>query len=46
MTVESLTPITEADLLKEVKSAIGMKGNNYNDDTIRLCIFTTSGIGC
>lgn len=38
MTVESLTPITDADLLKEVKSAIGMKGNNYNDDAIKICI--------
>ena len=38
MTVESLTPITEADLLKEVKTAIGMNGNNYNDGTISFWI--------
>ena len=38
MTVKSLTPITDAELLKEVKAAIGMKGNNYNDDAIRLSI--------
>lgn len=38
MTVESLTPITEAELLKQVKVAIGAKGNNYNDDTIQIWI--------
>lgn len=38
MTVESLTPITEADLLKEVKVAIGMDGNNYNDGKILFWI--------
>ena len=38
MTVESLTPITDADLLKEVKIAIGANGNNYNDGAIKICI--------
>lgn len=38
MTVESLVPITEAELLKQVKTAIGMNGNNYNDSTIQIWI--------
>lgn len=37
MTVE-LIPITEADLLEQVKIAINAKGNNYNDDTILVWI--------
>ena len=38
MTVESLTPITDADLLSQVKTAIGMNGNNYNDGAITVWI--------
>lgn len=38
MTVKSLTPITDAELLAEVKTAIGMNGNNYNDGTISFWI--------
>lgn len=38
MTVESLTPISDEKLLEEVKSVIGSKGNNYNDDAIKVCI--------
>ena len=38
MTVESLTPITEEDLLKEVKTAIKMDGNDFNDGTIKFYI--------
>lgn len=34
MTVESLTPITDAELLARVKAAGISKGNDYNDDTI------------
>lgn len=38
MTVESLTPITEAKLLEQVKIAINLKGNDYQDDVIKLWI--------
>lgn len=38
MTVQSLTPITDAELLSQVKTAIGMKGNNHNDGTITFWI--------
>jgi hypothetical protein len=38
MTVESLKPLTDAELLAQVKTAIGMNGNNYNDDTILFWI--------
>ena len=38
MTVQSLTPITDEDLLERVKEAINAKGNNYNDDTITVWI--------
>lgn len=38
MTVESLTPITDAELLEKVKTAINLKGNDYQDDTIRIWI--------
>ena len=38
MTVESLTPITDEDLLKQVKTAINMSGNNYNDGTLKIWI--------
>lgn len=40
MTVESLTPITEAELLEKVKTAINLKGNDYQNDTIQLWIDT------
>lgn len=38
MTVESLTPITDAELLERVKAAGISKGNDYNDDTIMVWI--------
>lgn len=38
MTVDKLTPITEENLLKEVKTAIKMEGNDYNDGTITVWI--------
>lgn len=38
MTVGSLTPITENELLEQVKAAINLKGNDYQDDTIRVWI--------
>ena len=38
MTVKSLTPIPDADLLEKVKAAITMKGTNYHDDTISVWI--------
>lgn len=38
MTVESLTPITEADLLEKVKNAINLKGNDFQDDAISVWI--------
>lgn len=38
MTVESLTPMTDAELLEQVKIAINLKGNDYQDDTIRFWI--------
>jgi hypothetical protein len=38
MTVESLKPITEAELLEQVKAAGISKGNDYNDDTILIWI--------
>lgn len=38
MMVESLTPITDAELLEQVKSAINLKGNEYQDDTIKVWI--------
>ena len=38
MTVESLTPISDAELLEQVKSAINLKGNDYQDDTIKFWI--------
>ena len=34
MTVESLTPLTDAELLERVKATGISKGNDYNDDTI------------
>lgn len=40
MTVESLTPITEAELLEQVKTAINLKGNDYQNDTIKIWIDT------
>ena len=38
MTVESLKPMTDAELLEQVKLAINLKGNNYQDDTILFWI--------
>lgn len=38
MTVENLKPITDEELLAQVKTAIGMNGNNYNDGTISFWI--------
>lgn len=38
MTVESLTPISDADLLEQVKTAVNLKGNNYQDDVIKVWI--------
>ena len=38
MTVESLTPISDAELLEKVKTAINLKGNDYQDDTIKVWI--------
>lgn len=38
MTVESLTPITDAELLEKVKSAINLKGNDFQDDAIMVWI--------
>lgn len=38
MTVESLTPMTDAELLEQVKVAINLKGNNYQDETILFWI--------
>ena len=38
MTVESLKPLAETDLLEQVKIALKMEGNNYNDNTIRIWI--------
>lgn len=40
MTVESLTPITKAELLDKVKTAINLKGNDYQNDTIQIWIDT------
>ncbi len=49
MTVESLTPISDADLLSEVKTAIGANGNNHNNGVIKFWInqvkFDLSHIG-
>lgn len=38
MTVESLTPMTDEELLKSVKVAINLQGNDYQDDTIKFWI--------
>lgn len=38
MTVKSLTPITEVALLEQVKDAIGMSGNDYNDSKLKIWI--------
>lgn len=40
MTVESLTPISDAELLTQVKNAINLKGNDYQDETILVWIET------
>lgn len=38
MTVESLKPMTDAELLEKVKTAINLKGNDYQNDTIQFWI--------
>lgn len=38
MTVESLTPIKDTDLLAEVKKGLNMQGNDYQDDTVSVWI--------
>lgn len=38
MTVKSITPITEENLLEQVKDAIGMSGNDYNDGKLKIWI--------
>lgn len=38
MTVESLTPIAEKDLLEQVKTAININGNNYQNETVLIWI--------
>ena len=38
MTVESVKPMTDAELLEQVKIAINLKGNNYQDDTLLFWI--------
>lgn len=43
MVVESLTPISEANLLEEVKASGVSKGNDYNDDTILFWIEQVKG---
>lgn len=40
MMVEGLTPISDADLLESVKTAINLKGNDYQNDTIKFWIET------
>ena len=38
MTVKELTPISETELLEEVKTGINLKGNDFQDDTIKIWI--------
>lgn len=38
MTIKSLTPISDAELLEEVKASINLSGNNYQDKTISFWI--------
>lgn len=38
MTVESLQPMTDAELLEQVKVAINLKGNDYQNETIQFWI--------
>ena len=38
MTVESLTPMTDAELLEKVKIAINLGGNDYQNETILFWI--------
>ena len=38
MTVKSLTAITDAELLAEVKKGINLQGNDYQDETITVWI--------
>lgn len=38
MTVKSLTPISDKELLERVKTAINLSGNDYQDGTINVWI--------
>lgn len=38
MTVESLTILTEDKMLEQVKTAINLTGNDYQNDTIKIWI--------
>lgn len=38
MTVKELKPISDADLLVQVKNGINLNGNDYQDDTITVWI--------
>lgn len=38
MTVKELKPISDADLLVQVKNGINLNGNDYQDDTINVWI--------
>lgn len=40
MIVESLTPISNDELLKQVKNGINLKGNDYQDEAILVWIDT------
>lgn len=40
MTVNELTPISTAELLEQVKVAINLKGNEYQNETIMFWIET------
>jgi hypothetical protein len=41
MTVESLTILTEDQMLEQVKAAINLTGNDYQDGTIKIWIADT-----
>lgn len=38
MTVKELIPISEAELLEQVKNGINLKGNDFQDDTLKVWI--------
>lgn len=40
MIVESLTFVSDVELLEQVKNGINLKGNDYQDDTIKVWIDT------